>query len=430
MGFSRDERKPLVSHSSPSRQEIKAVTILALGFGLVGVDRYLISTMYPLIAKDLHLGLGDIGTITGSLAIAWSISALFMGNLSDRIGRRRILVAALLVFALLIGASGLATSLMGLVAVRLVMGLADGGFTPASISATIEASALKRRGRNIGFQQMTLTLFGLGFCPLAVAGLLHFVNWRWIFLVFSIPGFLIAWFTWRIIPGKETVANEEKRSSLDDWKAVLSYHNIPLLALGQLCWLVCLVCTSAFIPNFVTDHLHLGFNTMGIIMSAIGIGSGVGTVILPWFSDKIGRKPVMLISSLGACFMLILFNCAGANPYLLFATMFMVHFFNNSLITLTVGPLCAETVPPVLMATASGVVIAVGELFGGGLGTVIAGQAAEHFKDLIGIGRVLYLPVIALAAGFLICTQLHETLPKLAKSRAEIASDPCEELSE
>ena len=59
-----------------------------LGFGLVGIDRYLITPLFPIIANDLHLGYGDIGTIAGALAIAWSIAALLMGNLSDRIGRR------------------------------------------------------------------------------------------------------------------------------------------------------------------------------------------------------------------------------------------------------------------------------------------------------------------------------------------------------
>lgn len=147
------------------KQEVKSVSILALGFGLVGIDRYLITPLFPIIAHDLHLGYGDIGTIAGALAIAWSIAALLMGNLSDRIGRRRVLVGSLIVFGLLIGASGLATGLMGLVAVRLVMGFADGAFTPASISATIEASPPERHGRNIGIQQMTLTLLGWDLRP-------------------------------------------------------------------------------------------------------------------------------------------------------------------------------------------------------------------------------------------------------------------------
>jgi predicted MFS family arabinose efflux permease len=387
---------------------------LALGFGLVGIDRYLIATMFPFIARDLHLGYDDIGTITGALAIAWGVAALVMGNLSDRLGRRLILVGALLVFALLIGASGLATGLMGLVVVRLVMGFADGAFTPASISATIEASPPERHGRNIGIQQMTLTLFGLGFAPLAVTGLLHFINWRLIFSVFALPGFILAWLTWRIIPAKQAPQIEEKRSSFADWKAVLSYSNIRLLSVLMLCWLICLVTTGNFLPSFMLDHLHLGVGAMGIVMSSIGLGAAAGTLTLPWLSDKIGRKPVMLLSTVGACCMLLVLNNLGPHPVLLFAALFMVHFFNNALITLTVGPLCSETVPPALMATASGVVIAVGELVGGGLAAVIAGQVAKHF----GIGQILYLPMLALAVGFLLCTRLRETLPAFVQAHA------------
>jgi MFS family permease len=134
------------------------VAVLALGFGLVGIDRFLITTMFPVIARDLSLDYGDIGIITGALAIAWGVAALFVGNLSDRIGRRRILTVSLVAFSLLIGASGLATGLIGLIAVRVVMGIADGAYTPASIAGTLQASAPGRRGFNIGIQRLSSQL--------------------------------------------------------------------------------------------------------------------------------------------------------------------------------------------------------------------------------------------------------------------------------
>lgn len=60
-----------VSPEHPSRRRgIVIVIVLALGFGLVGIDRFLISTMFPTIAKDLNLNYGDIGTITGVLSFA------------------------------------------------------------------------------------------------------------------------------------------------------------------------------------------------------------------------------------------------------------------------------------------------------------------------------------------------------------------------
>jgi predicted MFS family arabinose efflux permease len=388
----------------PISIEFRTVTLLSLGFGLVGIDRFLISTMYPVIARDLHLNYGDIGLITGALAIAWGISALFMGNLSDRIGRRRVLVISLLVFSLLIGASGLATGLLTLIAVRVIMGFADGAYTPVSIAGTLAASPANRRGLNIGIQQMMLPLFGLGLAPLFVAGVLRFIEWRLVFLIFVIPGLLLALSVSRTIPGLAVSGKPERRRTWSDWKAVLSYSNVRVAALLMLCWLTCLITTSAFMPNYLVDHLQLRSEQMGVVMSAIGLGATVGTLLLPWLSDKVGRKPVMAFSSIGVLVSLVLLANTGNSVAILFAVLFFVHFFNNALIALTVGPLCAEAVPISLMATASGLVIAIGELFGGGLAPVIVGHVAQRF----GIEQVLWLPIAVMAAGFLLCLAIKD----------------------
>ncbi len=393
-------------------KEGKSVGILALGFGLVGIDRFLISTMYPVIAEDLGLGYGDIGTITGALALSWGIAALFMGNLSDRIGRRTVLVGSLIVFSLLIGASGLAAGLFGLILVRVFMGFADGAFTPASISATMEASSPHRRGRNIGIQQMTMPLIGLGLAPLMVSALIDVIDWRWIFSLFVIPGLLIAWGTHRIIPAKDEVQLEEHGSLIDDWKEVTSYSNIRIQMFLMLCWLTCLITTSAFMPSYLLDYLKISFAEMGFVMSAIGFGATAGTLLMPWLSDRIGRKPMMVMSAIGTCLMLLALAAQGPSVPMLFACLFMVHFFNFAAITLTVGPLCSETVPPKLIATASGLVIAVGEIGGGGLAPIVAGQFAERF----GIDHLLWLPIGAIAVAILLCLGLKETLPQEARA--------------
>ena len=143
---------------------------------------------------------------------------------------------------------------------------------------------------------------------------------------------------------------------------------------------------------------------MADVMSAIGMGAVAGTILLSWLSDKIGRKPMMLISTVGAAASLVLLASRGGETTGLVASLFLVFFFNNTLITLTVGPICAETVPPALMATASGVVIATGELFGGGIAPMLGGQIAERF----GIDHILWLPMGAMLIGFVLCLFLKE----------------------
>jgi MFS family permease len=351
------------------------------------------------------LSYGDIGKITAALAFAWGLAALLMGNVADRIGQRRVLVASLIAFSLLIGLSGLATGLAGLIAVRLMMGFADGAFTPASIAATIKLSPPQRHGRNVGFQQTMLVLFGLGLSPLLVGALLtRGFDWRYIFSIFLVPGLLVAWLTRRWI-GDGATFERPRRAGIDDWLSVARYRNIRLLMPGMFCWLTCLITTSAFLPSYFLSHLNLDSGSMGRVMSAIGFGAMTGTIVLSALSDRIGRRPVMLISSTGALVGLVLLGLIGPHAPLLFACLFTIHFFNNALIAMTVGPIAAESVPPALMTTASGLIIAAGELLGGGLAPMIGGEVAERF----GIEHILRLPIAMMAVGIVLSACLHET---------------------
>lgn len=391
--------------------EIRAVALLALGFGMVGLDRFMISAMYPTIAKDLHLDYQDIGLITGVLAMAWGAAALFMGHVSDRIGRRAVLTGAMVLFSLLIGLSGLAAGLVGLLIVRALMGVADGAYTPPSIAATLEASAPRRRGRNLGIQQMMLPLFGLGLAPILVTQLLHVMNWRWIFALAALPGLIIAWLIWRTIRDVPSSAAVEHDKT--DWRRVVGYRNVRIAMAGMLCWLTCLVTTSAFMPSYVSDHLGLDRFQMGFVMSAIGFGGMAGALVLPALSDWIGRKPVMVVGTLGALVSLGFLASAGASSGGLFLWLFLIHFFNFGLITLTVGPLCTESVPGHLIGTASGIIIAVGEFFGGAAAPILAGWMANRF----GIEHILYFPAAAIAVGFVLTLFIIETAP--ARRRPE-----------
>ena len=393
-----------------ARTDWTTVVLMALGFGLVGIDRFMITTLYPVIAKDLQLDYADIGIVTGALAFAWGLAALIMGNKADRLGRGNVLAGALFMFALLIGASGLAVGLLSLVLVRVVMGFADGAYTPGSVAATIEAAQPKHHGLAIGIQQMMLPAFGLGLTPLLITELLHVVDWRWVFVIFALPGFALAWLVWRRLPRRPISMPMHSTSSFSDWRAVLAFRNVRIAMALMLCWLTCLMTASALLPNYLIDHVGLEFAQMGRVMSAIGLGSAIGTLLLPWLSDRIGRKPVLLVSSVGAAIALLMLASTNNDPTVLFAWLFLVHFFNNAAITLTVGPLCAETVPVTLMATASGVVIAVGELFGGGIAPVIAGQVASAF----GIDKLLLFPIATLSLAFVLSLFLIETRPRIA----------------
>jgi len=400
-----------------TRYERRAVLLLSLGFGLVGLDRFMIIPLFPVMMKDLGLGYQELGLITGVLSIAWGLSALFTGRLSDRIGRRKTVVGATIIFSLLVGISGLATGLGMLLLLRAVMGLADGAFTPPSITATLEASHPKRHGLNLGVQQAMLPLFGLGLAPIIVTQLLHIVDWRWIFVLLAPPGLIIAWLLHRTLRDPSLAVKAEHTATHDAgdhaWTDIFKIRNVWLNMVGMLCWLTCMIVTSALMPNYLLDHLHLDLSSMGVVLSAIGFGAALGTIVVPALSDRFGRKPMMTISSLGGAIALAVFTQVGPNVAQLFATLFMALFFTFGCLNLTVGPLSAESVPARLMSTATGVAICVGELFGGGVAPIVAGVVAER----AGIHAILYLALGAMLTGFVASFFLTETAPARLKAK-------------
>ena len=120
--------------------EWKAVLTLSLAFGLVGLDRFILPPLFPAMMKDLDLNYQDLGNLVGALGIAWGVSAIVIGGLSDRLGRRRVLVPAVVLFSLLSVFSGMATGLISLLFMRAIMGVAEGAVAPTGVAAAVEAS--------------------------------------------------------------------------------------------------------------------------------------------------------------------------------------------------------------------------------------------------------------------------------------------------
>jgi len=403
-----------------ARYEYTAVAMLALGFGLVGLDRFIILPLFPVMMAELRLDYQDLGNISAILAIAWGISSIFMGRLSDRIGRRKVLIPAVLLFSLLAGLSGLANGVAALLLIRAVMGVSEGAFTPTAIAATAESSHPSRRGLNIGIQQAFFPILGLGLAPiLATQLLLVLPSWRWVFVVVSLPGFLLAWFMYRRLRETRAPAAAEAPQEQGRWLDALRYRNVPLNILGMFCMLTSLFVLSVMMPNYLTDYLHLGVQQMGFVMSAIGLGGFIGQLVLPGLSDRLGRKPVVLGSfvATGACIWLLMHT--GAEPLTLFALLFLTTFFNFSMICMTVGPLTGESVPLPLVSTATGLVVGIGEVFGGGVAPALAGYIAQHH----GIQYTLYLALGGVALGLAAASLLRETAPLRRKAPVGQAGD-------
>lgn len=386
------------ARSWDTRYETKAVGLLALGFGMVGLDRFIINPLFPVMQKDLGLNYQDLGLISAVLALTWGVASIFSGRLSDRIGRKRVLVPAMVLFSLLVATSGLATGMLSLLLIRGLMGLAEGAYVPASIVATIEASKPSRMGLNIGIQQMAAPLVGLGLGPVIAIGLLQFLpSWHWVFGVVAIPGLVIAAVMARTLRNDTPAVTAVDRPATR-WREVLAHRAVIVNTLGMFCYLTCLITLSAFMPNYLTDHLKLSLAQMGLVLTGLGVGSFIGMVVVPAISDRLGRKRVMLVALVIEVAALAWLPTIGAEPAALFAALFIATFMNAGVVAINVGPLTSAAVPRHLTTSATGVVVGLGEIVGGALAPAVAGALAQH----IGITVIPQMALWAIVAGLVV----------------------------
>ena len=388
------------SRSWDKGYEFKAVALMALGLGVVGFDRFIINPLFPIIQKDLGLSYQDLGLISAVLALTWGVASIFSGQIADRLGHKPVMVVATLVFSALVATTGLATGLLSLVAIRAVMGLAEGSFLPASIVTTVESSKPSRVGLNVGLQQMAQPLFGLGVGPVIAVALLKVVpNWHWVFAVAAFPGVIVAALIAMVIrhdpPHSPADHTPEKTVG---FLHALGNRNVIFNVIGMCCYLTALITLSAFLPNYLTDYLKLTIDQMGGVLAGLGLGSFVGMVAVPAISDRLGRKPVMLVALVIALAALSFATNAGPDVGVLFATLFVSTFMIAGVVAINVGPLTSASVPPAIAATATGLVVGIGEIVGGAIAPAVAGGLA----DSMGIPIILKIAIGAIAVAILV----------------------------
>jgi sugar phosphate permease len=132
-------------------------------------------------------------------------------------------------------------------------------------------------------------------------------------------------------------------------------------------------------------------------------------------SDYIGRRPATLICFVVAAISLYFFMQTGADqPSMLFVTLFFASLFNFGALAILAGPIPAEAAPPGLVASAAGLVIGAGEIFGGGVAPGIAGWLADTYS----LKHALYLALAGQIVGIVFALFLHETAPRRAGTAA------------
>lgn len=304
----------------------------ALGGLLFGYDTAVISGAVGFLQQHFHLNAGLTGWAASSVLVGCMIGAMGGGPLGDRFGRKPMILASALLFALSGILTAMAATLDSYVTARLLGGIAIGAVSVISPLYIAEVAPARRRGQMVSLYQLAI-----------VSGILvvFFVNlliqrqgsptwnveygWRWMFGSLALPALLLVLMSllipesprWLMSRGRREAAREilarvggeqeadnglrEMEQSLAQESGTLgelssAAYRRPLLigvALAVFCQFSGINAIMYYAPEIFKSS-GAGLDSSFIQTLLIGLVNLVFTFVAIWLIDRVGRRPLLL----------------------------------------------------------------------------------------------------------------------------------------
>lgn len=413
-----------------------------------GYDVGVLGAVLPALAeyKEWNLSPLQLGGLGSYALIGMLIGALFIGTLSDLVGRKRMLLASMVIFTLTQAGAAWAPTpeLFGLF--RLIGGLGMGGVIPVAAALTIEYSAPNKRSYNYGLMYSGYSL-GIVAAALAALFVLPSGGWRAVIAIGAAPIVLLP-IIWKFLPESlEYLESKGRRAEakvlaaklqIADyrpmvpvapsgvqvadpwWKTITTMFSRKYLQstvffwISLFCGLVLVYGLNTWLPSIMKKAGYdLGSSLTFLLV--FSLASAIGGLILGRAADKYGKKLILVVFYIlgGLGIMLLVFpNTMVVN--LLFVAFAGVGSISTSLV---LTGYIADYYPAKIRGTATGWALSFARL-GAISGPLIGGWIAGS-KLPFGYNFAIFAGIAVLAAGAVAMIPKRRTEEPVRASAAE-----------
>lgn len=294
--------------------------LLAAGHLVSFIDRFVMSLVLEPLKASLGVNDAQLGLLQGtSFVILYTLAAVPLGQLADRIHRRNLIIGGILVWSLATALCGFATSFWTLFGARVLVGFGEAALVPAAmslmagyfprsqlgraVSLFTTGASLGKSAALIGGGQVLAMLTASGGLSLGVFG--DFAPWQGTFLAMALPGVLLA-ILMLSVREPARAATEVARPGLRDAWAYLGRHRAAFLLHTGAAALTVLTIQSllAWTPSFYVRFFALTAPQAGlwigtVTLVAAPLGHLSGGALTDLFQSRGSRAPVAPVIALG-----------------------------------------------------------------------------------------------------------------------------------
>lgn len=259
------------------------LSTLSLVSFTVMADALGMTLILPAISKSLQVSITSASIIISAYMISYGFFALIHGHLSDKFGRKQLILFILTAFIFFTIICGVANSLSFLIMARILTGIVASAVIPISLTIISDIFPIESRGKAIGiFMGIVSTAPALS---ILISGyIIYYLNWRYMFFGFSI----ITLISLVIVSAMPKVLFESTSRSENFLQILWTSQNLKVysyifmggfLITGAYSWL----------GAFLEYKFHLNEFQIGLHLMIVGIASLLGGPIGSALSDKLGR---------------------------------------------------------------------------------------------------------------------------------------------
>ncbi|CRM76489.1 MFS transporter [Pseudomonas sp. 52 E 6] len=286
---------------------------LSLSMLLASLGTSIANVGLPSLARAFDASFHAVQWVVLAYLLAITAVIVSAGRLGDRLGRRRLLLAGLLLFAVACGLCGMAPALEWLIVARVLQGLGAAVMMAMALGMVGDTVTKQRTGRVMGLLG-TMSAVGTAMGPSVGGVLLSVWGWRSIFLVGVPLGLMAVALAYRYLP-----VDGQRESSPTGSNFWSSLQDASLRAGLAMSALVAAVIMATFVvgPFYLSRGLGLAPEWMGLAMAVGPCIAAVTGVPAGRLTDRLGSRR-MTLAGLGvlACGALLLSFTSGLFMYL------------------------------------------------------------------------------------------------------------------
>jgi len=344
------------------RRARNAFVAAAFGWMLDSFDVMLYSIVLAKLIEDpqLHLTKTAAGILNSVTLVSAAAGGIAFGVIADRLGRKRALMAAVLIYSVFTAACGFAQSAIQLAAFRILLGLGMGGEWATGAALVSESFPARHRGKALAFVQSAWAI-GYGLAALVNLVVMPIWGWRGVFFVGIVPALFTVWIQQRVeepeiwkLSGRATAAPRGSLSAI--FARPIGPVTLAITAMNA-CTLFAWWGLNSWVPAYLSlptsqGGIGLSSSTMSWFVIVMQVGMWLGYISFGFIADAVGRKRAYVAFIAVAAVLLPIYGFLRA-PAALLALGPAVAFFGTGYYS-GFGALTAELYPTSVRATAQG----------------------------------------------------------------------------